>query len=156
MKLLRLLPLERPADRARRLVFLVIAGVALLVLTLWDPIAAPGPVICGARRAFGVPCPFCGVTRGVSLCLRGRPVEASGYNPLTVPIFVVGLGLMVVWAIEYIAGARIVMPLSARGTQLVIMVALVIVLAGWTWMLCYRREDEFSASWLGLALRQFW
>ena len=39
-----------------------------------------------SARAFGIPCPLCGVTRGVALCLPGRPVEATSYNPLTVPI----------------------------------------------------------------------
>jgi len=156
MKLLRLVPLEHPTDRARRLVYLILAGLALFVLALWDPIATPGPVICMSRRAFGVPCPLCGVTRGVSLCLRGRPVEASTYNPLTVPIFVLGLGLMVVWSFEYVSGTRIHLPLSRRGWRLLLSLAVLVALAAWVWMLCYRREDEFAGSWLGLALLLFW
>jgi hypothetical protein len=156
MKLLELLPLNHPTDRARRLVYLILAGVALLVLALWDPIAKPGPVICMSRRALGIPCPFCGVTRGVSLCLRGHPVEASAYNPLTVPVFVLGLGLMVIWTVEYVSGMRIHLRLSRRGWRLLLALAVIVVVSAWSWMLCYRCEDDFAGSWLGLAVRLLW
>jgi hypothetical protein len=155
MPAFRLVPIDHPADRSRRLVQLVLAGLALLLLSLWNPLSRPGPVVCLSRRAFAVPCPFCGVTRGVSLCLRGRPVEATSRNPLTVPVFVVGLGLMAVWAWEYLANARFVLALSRPWRWGLSSLAGLALLANWTYVLLYRREDEFAASWLGRLLGLF-
>jgi hypothetical protein len=156
MTLLRLQPLNHPRHRARRLVCLVLAGLALLLLSLWDPIGTPGPIVCTCRRAFGIPCPFCGMTRGASLCLRGQLLAATIYNPLTVPIFLFGLALMVVWAIEYAGNVRFALDLSPFRRRLLLAFVLVIVLAAWVYMLMYRREDDFATSWLGMLLRLFW
>ncbi len=157
MKLpLRLLPFDHPRQRAGRLPLLVLGGVALLLLSLWDPIGTPGPTLCLARRAFAVPCPLCGVTRGVSLCLRGRPAEATIYNPLTVPIFIGGVGLMLVWAIEYIGNVRMVLPLSPPWRLLRTTLVFLILLAAWIYLFNYRREDEFADSYLGRLIHHFW
>jgi hypothetical protein len=152
----RVLPLDHPADRSRRLLQFVLAGLALLLLSLWNPLATPGPVVCLSRRAFSVPCPFCGVTRGVSLCLRGRPVEASTWNPLTVPIFVLGVALMVVWAIEYLGNFRFVLDLRRPWRVLLYVLIACLLAANWIYVIHYCREDDFASSWLGQLLRLFW
>jgi hypothetical protein len=143
------------ADRKRRLLQLVLAGLALLLLSLWDPVGTPGPVVCGSRRAFGVPCPFCGMTRGASMCLRGRPGEASSMNPLTVPVFVIGLGFMALWTIEYLANAQIHLSLGKWGRRMVFALLGLVLLGNWIYMVSYRREDDFSTSWLGRLLSLF-
>jgi hypothetical protein len=151
----RLVPFTRRVDRTQRLLQLVLAGLALLLLSLWDPVGTPGPVICGARRAFGIPCPFCGVTRGVSMCLRGRPVEASALNPLTVPFFAIGLGLMALWTFEYLADVRVTLRFSKRVRAVVYTLAGLVLLTNWIFLLTYRREDDFWSSWLGRLLSIF-
>lgn len=99
---------------------------------------------------------MCGVTRGVSLCLRGRPVEASTFNLLAVPIFVLGVVLLMVWTIEYLANVRIVVTLTRPWRLLPSLLVTIALLAGWIHVLTYRREDDFAASWLGRLLRHFW
>jgi hypothetical protein len=50
---------------------------------------------CLFRRAFGVPCPACGMTRGVLLTLDGHITDALRLNPAA-PLLVVGLILFAV------------------------------------------------------------
>ncbi|MGE5644351.1 MAG: DUF2752 domain-containing protein [Acidobacteriota bacterium] len=60
----------------------VVAGAILLELLaagLWAPI--DGGSVCLLRRAAGIPCPTCGMTRSVVLTLRGDPAAAFAINP---------------------------------------------------------------------------
>jgi hypothetical protein len=47
---------------------------------------------CLFQRAFGVPCPLCGMTRGVLLALDGQIVNALSVNPAA-PFLVAGIVL---------------------------------------------------------------
>jgi hypothetical protein len=47
---------------------------------------------CLFQRAFGVPCPICGMTRGVLLTLDGRITDALNLNPAA-PLLVAGVAL---------------------------------------------------------------
>ena len=47
---------------------------------------------CLFRRAFGVPCPACGMTRGVLLTLHGQLGEALRVNPAA-PVLALGVAL---------------------------------------------------------------
>lgn len=138
---------DSPRRRAERLVWLVLAGGALLLLALWSPVDRPGPVLCTLRLAVGLPCPFCGVTRGVALCLLGRPDEASSFNPLTVPFFLAGLALMAVWAYEWLTGRQVRVRWRRPLAGLTLLG--LILAANWAYLLLYRREDRFAGSWLG-------
>jgi hypothetical protein len=46
--------------------------------------------VCLFRRAFNVPCPACGMTRGVLLTLHGRLADALRVNPAA-PLLVAGV-----------------------------------------------------------------
>jgi hypothetical protein len=149
---LRLRPFADPGRRAWRLagasaVLLLFAGLAL-----WNPAERPGPVLCPLRLAVALPCPLCGVTRGVALCLRGRALEAAGLNPLAPLVF---LGLLVLgckWAAEYLVDRRLVLVWGSgwrRGLLLLLHAAL---LLAWAFVLLYRREDDFAHSGLGRLL----
>jgi hypothetical protein len=48
---------------------------------------------CLFRRAFGLPCPACGMTRGVILTLRGQIVDALHVNPAA-PVLTLGVVLL--------------------------------------------------------------
>lgn len=47
---------------------------------------------CLFRRAFGIPCPVCGMTRGVLLTLHGQLTDALSTNPAA-PLLVAGVAL---------------------------------------------------------------
>jgi hypothetical protein len=151
--ILRARPFERPAERLGRLQRLSVALLGLTALAVWDPVAHPGPKVCLLRHAVGLPCPLCGLTRGVSCTLRGRCLEASVYNPLAVPVLLLLALLCVKWGAEYACGRRLEFRLSRRFTVAVVILAHLAVLAAWFYLLVYRREDDFAACWLGRLLR---
>lgn len=145
--------LAHPAQRLGRLQRLSIAALGLTVLAVWDPLAHPGPKLCLLRHAVGLPCPLCGLTRGVSLGLRGHFAEASSYNPLAIPILVFALLLGVKWGVEYAAGRQVEVSCSRRVRLLLAGAVHVAILAAWAYLLMCRREDDFAGCWLGRLLR---
>jgi hypothetical protein len=149
---LRLRPFDSPRDRAARLPWIVLLGLVYLVLALWNPVTTPGPVLCASRLAIAVPCPLCGATRGVALCLRGQPIEASLCNPLAAPAALVGLGLLVLWSFEYVAGQEVEFLWKRPWRRVFFLLVAVALLAAWAYVLVYRREDDFASSWLGRLL----
>ncbi len=64
-------------DPTRRLAALAIAAAWLLP----ERVAAHGPVLCPVRRATGLPCPACGLTRSWQAALHGRPGESLRLHP---------------------------------------------------------------------------
>jgi hypothetical protein len=152
----RLRPFESPRERAARLPWVVLLGLAYLALRLWDPATAPGPVLCGLRHAVALPCPLCGGTRGVALCLRGRPAEATASNPLAVPAAAGGLLLLGLWSFEYVRGAEVEFVWKRPWRVVFLTAAWAALLAAWAYLLLYRREDDFAASWLGRLIDVAW
>jgi Protein of unknown function (DUF2752) len=150
---LRLVPFARPRDRAVRLPVIVVAGLAVLVVAVWNPVTTPGPTLCWARLAFGIPCPLCGGTRGAALALRGRIGESVEYNPLSIPALAFAGWMIGRAAFEYASGKQVILdrPRWLRvSTPYLITAAL---LGTWVYLLMYRIEDDFGSSWLGMWLR---
>jgi hypothetical protein len=146
---LRARPFKHPAERFRRLGWSGGLLLALIALALWNPVQRSGPILCPSRLLVGVPCPLCGATRGVALCLRGQAVAAAGLNPLAPPITLGLLVLFLKWAGESLIDRRLVLVWSPAGSRLrLALTALVLVLV-WVWVLLYRWEDSFADSWLG-------
>jgi hypothetical protein len=140
------------AVRQRRLLWLALAGPALLLLACWNPVAYPGPVLCVSRLLCALPCPLCGATRGVALSLRGEFLLATEQHPLAVPITLLAIALLVGWSLEYLTGRRLV-PNCPTWVGLLTGIAL---LPCWIYLLLYRREDNFAESILGLLIRSWW
>ena len=89
---LAVLPLALGADRD----FVYFRGEAL-------------PEACSLRRVFGVPCPTCGMTRGVVLALHGRVGDSAATNA-SAPVLV-GVALMLGSSLAGAGGLR----LAGRG-----------------------------------------
>ncbi|MFO0844150.1 MAG: DUF2752 domain-containing protein [Gemmataceae bacterium] len=148
----RLRPFESPRDRAARLVWVALLSLAYLGLAVWDPVTTPGPACCAMRHAVALPCPLCGCTRGVALCLRGRPVEATVGNPLSLPAALGGLVLVALWSFEYLKGAEVEFVWRRPWRRVFLAGATLALIATWVYLLAFRREDDFAASWLGRLL----
>lgn len=142
-------PFRDRSDRLLRLQGFSVITLGVLVLRVWNPLAQPGPKLCLLRHAVGLPCPLCGMTRGVSLCLRGHFHEASLFNPLAGPVLLLAAVLALKWAIEFAGGRRIDVLLPRWLERSWPLAALLLALLNWIYMLTYRREDPFAASWLG-------
>jgi hypothetical protein len=142
-------PAVDPLHRAVRLQYLGLMAAGVTLLAVWDPLTHPGPMCCLMRRGIGLPCPLCGLTRGAALCLRGHPLAASAYNPLVLPVALLALLLACRWSVEVVRRVRVEVswhPVVGRTLPWLLHLA---VLAGWAYLLVYRREDEFAASWFG-------
>jgi hypothetical protein len=154
--LLKTEPFTRPAHRAGRLHLFAVGVLSFVVVTIWDPVTQPGPKCCLMRLLFGLPCPLCGMTRAMSLCVRGRFWEASVFHPLAVPTFVLALGLCVKWAAEFAAARRLDVALTRPWRRAVHAAVFVVLLAAWAYLLAFRREDDFSQTLAGMLLRRLW
>jgi hypothetical protein len=153
---LQVRPNAHPYHRASRLQLLGGALLGFAVLAVWDPVAHPGPKCCLLRLAFGLPCPVCGMTRGVAMCERGRFLEATIYNPMSVPFCIVALALCGVWAYEFAMKKSVIVTLAPMWRKALWAAVGAAVLASWAYMLLFRREDDFASTWLGHLLHHFW
>jgi hypothetical protein len=152
-RFLRFVPFPTRADRLGRLVLCSLAAGSLTLLGLWNPVENPGPRCCTMRLAFGLPCPLCGMTRGVALCMRGRFWDATIFNLLAVPTFLLCVGLCAKWGLECAVGRAVVVHPSGPWRITLYILLCIALLAGWIYLLAYRREDDFGQTWLGESLR---
>jgi len=153
--ILQVRPSPHRSHRLGRLQWLGCALAGFAVLAVWNPVAHPGPKCCLMRYAFGLPCPLCGMTRGVALCERGRFLEATAYNPLSVPALLLALGLCVKWSYEFSMNRSVEVVLRPAWRRAAWAAVYVALAAGWVYLLAFRREDDFAATWLGLLLSRF-
>ena len=61
---------------------------ALCFCAVTDPANPPPIILCPFRLLTGYPCPFCGMTRGISSILRGRFREALEFHFFAPVVFV--------------------------------------------------------------------
>ena len=145
----RMVPFVAQRDRAMRLPLIVVVGLAVLLVAVWNPVTTPGPVLCGARLAFGIPCALCGGTRGAALALRGEIGESIAYNPLSIPALLFASWLVLRASIEYVSGKQMVFEVPRRLRVAWPYLVTLALVATWVYLLMYRVEDDFDASWMG-------
>ena len=76
-------PAPRRPDWPLWAVAVVAAWATLLAVSVALSVARGRAVeLCTFKHVTGVPCPACGMTRGVLAGLRGRPVDMWLHNPL--------------------------------------------------------------------------
>jgi hypothetical protein len=96
------------------------------------------------------------MTRGLAMCERGRFQLAAWYNPLAAPLFVLAAVLCIKWAVEFGMNRSFVVSLRPAWRKALWIVVIIAVLATWAYLLAFRREDDFAASWLGRLVHLFW
>ena len=111
----------------RGIAAILVAGAAVLPRVL----LRDSPVICPFRRATGLPCPACGLTRSWQAAAHLRLGESLGYHPLGAATLVAAIAV----ALDSGNGAP---PLAER--RAVQSSAVVLWLATWLWRLA-RAED---------------
>jgi hypothetical protein len=74
------------------------AGAAMLALASVRPLLPleVGP-LCPLRTLTGIPCPFCGMTRGVTALVHGHLSAAFGFNPGAFLVVAAAIVLLVAW-----------------------------------------------------------
>lgn len=66
-------------------VFMVAASATILIVgsCVRTSVFAVGPTLCPIRVALGIPCPGCGITRGISAFLHGDIADSLAFNPMS-------------------------------------------------------------------------
>ncbi|MBI2895508.1 MAG: DUF2752 domain-containing protein [Deltaproteobacteria bacterium] len=95
------------------LAVVAVGGPAAVALAFAAPLTT-GPVLCGFRRMFGIPCPGCGLTRSLVSLVHLDLRAAFTVHPVG-PIFLGYLALL--WTSAWISYARtgdLASPISRR------------------------------------------
>ncbi len=75
-----------------------LAGLAaFVVLAHWHPSGGADSSICLFRRATGIPCPGCGLTRSFAALAKGHFRLAFGFHPFAFAIALEVLAVYLVW-----------------------------------------------------------
>ena len=130
-----LLRLE-PSPRLPRipLWLLTVAGLMLCAVAMVAALGAAVErevLICNLRRMTGVPCPTCGSTRLVLAVLRGRPVEAFGFNPMVMLALLIGSGAI---GFRLLTAHRIRLNLTVRARRRLVLMLAVLFLMNWAYL----------------------
>ncbi|MCK5852070.1 DUF2752 domain-containing protein [bacterium] len=115
---------------------------ATLILVLWLTLVGVATLInfklsnyidlCLFKRFTGYPCPTCGTTRGIISLLHGKFIEAWEYNPL---VFSIGIIVIIDLLFKFIFARSIKISFKKRGRKIVWLVAIVLFLANWAYVI---------------------
>jgi hypothetical protein len=75
------------------------AGAAMLGIAAIRPTLSAVPLgpPCPLRTVTGIPCPFCGMTRGVTALVHGHVSAAFSFNPGAFLIVAMAIALLIAW-----------------------------------------------------------
>jgi hypothetical protein len=117
---------------------------AVAATTLWLGFAWfahqrwPGVTLCTFRRATGVPCPGCGLTRGVTALASGDVATGLAYNPVLLAgilVFVAVLGF------RLLSGLAPRFDLRPRQRRAAWILGAALVLANWAYVIATLPPD---------------
>ena len=115
----------------RRALFWLVGGAGaagLVVLASWTPPDDASLSICLTRRVLGLPCPGCGLTRGVAHLLQGNLARAMELHPLA-PL--AALDAIGGWALWGLVTHGLATPPPARSVRVVLLAQLAVFVALW-------------------------
>lgn len=84
--------------------FVILSGI-LVTSVLWHPADDGGFIICALRRATGLPCPGCGLTRSFCALAKGEVARAGYFHALGPALFTLA-GIYWLRSVALLAGFR--------------------------------------------------
>ena len=108
------------------IVLVWLASVELIVLF------APGATMCNFKRWTGVPCPTCGMTRGVTSVARGDVAAGFAYNPL---FLTVTLGFLLLLAARLLFRQTLRLRASSNERRALWGLGILLVALNWTYLI---------------------
>jgi hypothetical protein len=81
----------------------VAAAAMLAIAAVWPLLPTPDVTTCPLRLVTGIPCPFCGMTRGVVAAVHGDFLGSLVFNPGAVVVLLLGIALLVAWRVRRVA-----------------------------------------------------
>jgi len=98
-----------PDSRLWRLSLTGVASLGVLLLIGFGPAGLnrlPGHDL--SQALFGLPCPFCGMTRGSHALLEGDWRRALYFNPAAALVLPVMAGTFLIWLVEGVSGKQLI------------------------------------------------
>lgn len=132
----------RPGESDPELLWGSVLAAAAVTGAIWLYFGLPTP-LCPLHALTGIPCPTCGMTRGIACLLRGRIVDGFVFNPLLMTALLVA-AFYVLYAAVVVIGRLPRLrcgPLSPTGLRCVRIGLLVIIALDWAYQLW--REGTF-------------
>jgi hypothetical protein len=88
------------------------------VFSVWSPPDDAAFSLCVFRRALGIPCPGCGLTRAVAALLRGDLRAAFAYHPAAPVLALEVAALWVAWGATLVTRRPLLRPVARRAEAL--------------------------------------
>lgn len=85
--------MEKPKAKKLFIIFGIVMGIFLLTVFVKH---LNGESFCIFKHLTGIPCPGCGISRGLAAIFTGHFVKACQYNLLSYPI-AIGSFIIVIW-----------------------------------------------------------
>jgi hypothetical protein len=104
--------------------------VVLILGIAWEP-ADTGIPMCAVRLSTGVPCPGCGMTRGLAALLKGRAMESLEYHAFAPVVAVAAIAAWSALGIGLLAGRNLLPNVNARGVTILLIGFVASFLAYW-------------------------
>lgn len=135
-----------PGEEDRELLWGVILGVSSTLALTWLWSGLPTP-LCAFHTLTGLPCPTCGMTRGLHCLLLGDPVSAFLFNPLGM-IVLLGLVLYLLYTVIVVT-ARLSRlrwePLTQQAKYALRITIALLVLLNWAYLIVHEKFITVSS-----------
>ena len=79
------------------------AAAMLAIAAVWPLLPTLDATTCPLRLVTGIPCPFCGMTRGVVAAVHGDFIASLVLNPGAIVILFLGIAVLVTWRVRRVA-----------------------------------------------------
>ena len=121
----------RGGGKTGEIIRLLVLSVVIFLSISIPPFYKSEFSICPCKNIFGIPCPFCGMTRSFLFLGHGEIRQACRLNPLGPAVFLL---VVVFWSYHaYIITARkeVMVLLSKNEKRFTIAVSAVLIIAAW-------------------------
>lgn len=128
-----------PGERDPELIWGSVLLVGALALFAWMRFGLPTP-LCPLHALTGIPCPTCGLTRGLGCLLHGNLMEAFLFNPLLM-VLLLCAGFYLLYAGVVVIGRLPRLrwePLSRRASVFIRVGVVLLIAANWVYLLCQK------------------
>ena len=116
-------------SRPRIIAFAGLTAV-LALGAVWEP-SDTGIPTCAMRLSTGMPCPGCGMTRGLAALLKGRTDDSFRYHAFAPIVTVLAIGAWAALGLGFLTGKNYLPNLNARGMTIVLITFIASFLAYW-------------------------
>ena len=128
-----------PSERDPELIWGSVLLVSALAIFAWMSFGLPTP-LCPLHAVTGIPCPTCGLTRGLGCLLHGNLMGAVLFNPLLM-VLLLCAGFYFLYAGVVVIGRLPRLrwePLSRSASVCVRMGLALLIAANWVYLLCQK------------------